>query len=545
MVENCNISARDGAITLKNTSHQLCENITVSNCVLSSTKSAFKFGTESYDGFRNVTARDLQITGGRDALALFSVDGARVENILIEDVTVTDTRCPLVVLLGSRLRTISGDPQTLAVGSVEGITVRNLTATGADRAIMMAGLTNHPVRGIHLENVDVTFNTTLSDLRLPPGDTVPENPDGYPSSSIFGNLNAWGLFVRHARDISLHNVTLQHETSLSARLAYLEDVGNVNLPPAIEAEADYNNDGYTITPSVIAIENGGATNVQAASAYLTYNLTATGTASTAISVYYGTTDGGYVPAAWPTSLTVVADAANIGTGSQFVSGLTSDTTYYYRFHAANSNEAAWATGAAAEFSTPFESGNAPSALSATNDRSPYVIDLSWTVNSQSHLGFVIERGTNGVDFTYLAFDAGSGADYSDSSCAPETTYYYRGAASNHFGLSEWSNIASADTTPIPDPPTAVNLGVSNVGVGKATVHGSITGRVHGKLYLCWEEHDAGTESSLSDWNNVVDMGVDVDNAVVAHTLYQLAETSTTSAARIGRQRRLLPPPTRC
>jgi len=528
LITDCDIRANDDCITLKNTSHQLCENVVVSNCVLSSSKSAFKFGTESYDGFKNVHASNLTITGGRDALALFSVDGAHMENILVEDVTITDTRCPLVVLLGARLRTIPGDPQTLETGSVKGITVRNVTATGAERAIMLAGLTNHPVREIHLENVDVTFKTDSSSNKEPlPNEVVEENPTGYPSSDIFGRLNAWGLFVRHARDISLHNVSLQHADSSAAPMAYFEDVDIMNLPSAIEAEAVYNNDGYTVAPAVIAIQNGSATNVQAGSAWLTYDLTATGTASTAVSVYYGKTDGGYVPAAWENSQLVVARNADIGTGSQFVSGLdAADTTYYYRFHAANSNESAWATGPAAEFSMPFVFGNAPSSLSATNDRSPYVIDLSWTINSQSHLGFVIERGTNGTDFTHLAFVARSAATYSDSSCAPESTYFYRVAASNHYGLSEWSNIAGADTTPVPDPPVAVNLGASGVGVGTATLHGSISGRVNGKLYLCWEEHDAAAESSLADWENVVDMGVDVDNAVVAHTLYRLADAAT-------------------
>jgi polygalacturonase len=79
VIDNCDITTHDDAITLKNTSHQASENITITNCRLNSQKSALKFGTESYSGFINVTARNLEIIGGRDAIALYSSDGARIE----------------------------------------------------------------------------------------------------------------------------------------------------------------------------------------------------------------------------------------------------------------------------------------------------------------------------------------------------------------------------------------------------------------------------------------------------------------------------------
>jgi len=257
-ITDCDITANDDCITLKNTSHRLCENIVVSNCILSSTKSAFKFGTESYDGFKNVHASNLTISGGRDALALFSVDGAHMENILIENIDITGARCPLVVHLGARLRSIAGDSHPLEIGSIEGIAVRNVNATGAMRAIILAGLDGHPVRNIHLDNVHIVIQSDSAAKKEPlPDEVVEERPTSYPSSDIFGRLNAWGLFVRHARNLTFANVTLRHNSSSTAPMAYLEDVDNINLPAAIESDAVYNNAGYAFRTTAVLLEDTG------------------------------------------------------------------------------------------------------------------------------------------------------------------------------------------------------------------------------------------------------------------------------------------------
>jgi polygalacturonase len=257
-IDNCDITTHDDAITLKNCSHRASKNVTVTNCRLNSIKSAFKFGTESYDGFINVTARNLKIKGGRDAIALFSVDGAKIENILIEDIEITDTKCPIVVFLGRRLRKIKGDEQTLKVGSVNGITIRNVKATGVKKAIILSGINDHNVNGIKLENVTASFveepakapkkrkkqskRKKKKESAQPASQAeikVKVDEKGYPSSSLFGTLNAWGLFVRNADNISLTNVNLTFEGKTTAHKAYLEKAGNVVLPENIKSEATF------------------------------------------------------------------------------------------------------------------------------------------------------------------------------------------------------------------------------------------------------------------------------------------------------------------
>lgn len=42
-------------------------------------------------------------------------------------------------------------------------------------------------------------------------DKVPEKPTFYPEFSMFDELPAWGLYMRHAKDIKISNLTLTCE----------------------------------------------------------------------------------------------------------------------------------------------------------------------------------------------------------------------------------------------------------------------------------------------------------------------------------------------
>ncbi len=104
---------------------------------------------------------------------------------------------------------------------------------------------------------------------------------------------------------------------------------------------------------------------------------------------------------------------------------------------------------------------APTSLTSTVDSadpSAQVIDLAWTDNSTDPAEdrFIVERALDGVTFQYLGQTAADTTAYADASVQPDTTYFYRVfAESDDGGLSDPSNVVSADTVPIPnDPPTA-------------------------------------------------------------------------------------------
>jgi len=76
------------------------------------------------------------------------------------------------------------------------------------------------------------------------------------------------------------------------------------------------------------------------------------------------------------------------------------------------------------------------------------IDLTWVDNSSTETAFLIERSPNGVnDWVQIAVTAADVTAYSDTTCDPDTTYYYRVRAyrSGDDQYSYFSNEAHATT----------------------------------------------------------------------------------------------------
>ncbi|HEX3983668.1 MAG TPA: glycosyl hydrolase family 28-related protein, partial [Acidisoma sp.] len=83
-----------------------------------------KFGTESNGGFRRVRIIDNHLQGCR-GLALETVDGAIVEDVLVRSLTMHDLRnAPIFLRLGARLR----GPAGLRPGRMRGITIEDVEA---------------------------------------------------------------------------------------------------------------------------------------------------------------------------------------------------------------------------------------------------------------------------------------------------------------------------------------------------------------------------------------------------------------------------------
>jgi FtsP/CotA-like multicopper oxidase with cupredoxin domain len=101
--------------------------------------------------------------------------------------------------------------------------------------------------------------------------------------------------------------------------------------------------------------------------------------------------------------------------------------------------------------TPPPPPAAPTDLTATPEAGPQV-SLAWTDNSTNETGFLIQRSTDGVNFSDLATVGANVINYVDLAVSGGNTYYYQVAAFNAGGPSAYSNIASA-TIPVPPPPT--------------------------------------------------------------------------------------------
>jgi polygalacturonase len=229
LISGCRINADDDGICLKSSNKdKRCEQVVIADCMVRSSASGIKFGTASHGGFRNIVIRRVKIYDTyRSAIALESVDGGEIGDVHIEDVVATNTGNALFVRLGHR-------NQSAAPGSIRDVVIKGLRvevpAGKPDKGYEMegpvvgpahnflpasiVGLPGHPVEGIRLEDVEIDYkgveDKAVGFVPLDSLERVPERESDYPEFSMFGELPAWGLYVRHVSGLELRHVVLRH-----------------------------------------------------------------------------------------------------------------------------------------------------------------------------------------------------------------------------------------------------------------------------------------------------------------------------------------------
>ena len=229
LIKDSFIDASDDAICLKSHSNDhLCEDIEIRNCIARSSASGFKFGTVSRGGFKNIRIINNKVFDTyRSAITIASVDGAEIENVIVDSLEAVNTGNAIFLRTGKRwggakqgyLRNITLSNIKVEVplekpdagysyeGPVEDLP-RNVSPAG------IVGIPDLPIENITLKNVEIVYPGGGNKLYAYRGTSakelaeIPEMIDYYPEFSQFKELPAWGLFIRHAKGITLDNVRL-------------------------------------------------------------------------------------------------------------------------------------------------------------------------------------------------------------------------------------------------------------------------------------------------------------------------------------------------
>ncbi len=131
------------------------------------------------------------------------------------------------------------------------------------------------------------------------------------------------------------------------------------------------------------------------------------------------------------------------------------------------------------------------------------LTVNWTDNASNEVNNVVERSTNGIDFTVIATLGANVTSYNDTSLVPNTLYYYRVKASTSTESSAYSATASITTPPVPSAPTKATApnpaaGYIFVELAGGNVTLKWTGSSNTTTYAVYFGTDASNLTKLAD-----------------------------------------------
>lgn len=184
VVYNCRFDVGDDAICLKSGRDEYgrrrgrpCEEIVISDCIVYHGHGGFTVGSEMSGGVRNVVVRRCTFLG-TDLGVRFKTTRGRggvVEKIWISDIVMKDIPTDAIGFNmyyggGSPIPDPGGpaEPRSPAAVSindgtpqVRDVFLKNIICKGAQRAVQIEGLPEMPIRGIELDNVQISSRTGL------------------------------------------------------------------------------------------------------------------------------------------------------------------------------------------------------------------------------------------------------------------------------------------------------------------------------------------------------------------------------------------------
>ncbi|MBK8484448.1 MAG: right-handed parallel beta-helix repeat-containing protein [Saprospiraceae bacterium] len=249
-ITNCFINASDDGICIKSEDFslsQICDSIYIADCTIRSSASAVKFGTSLVSGARNVVIRNIKIYDTfRSAIAIEATQGGFIENVLVENIVAKNTGNAIFMRIG-RVRGAE------KAGPLRNVTIRNMKVIvpfekpdinykirGPElpffHNIFPSSITGNPgvyVENVIIENIKIRYpgkgNKAFSNLPLYRIKDVPELETSYPEFSMFGELPAWGFYVRHVKGILFKNIDLKIKEPDYRPAMVFDDTHNLRL----------------------------------------------------------------------------------------------------------------------------------------------------------------------------------------------------------------------------------------------------------------------------------------------------------------------------
>ncbi len=108
------------------------------------------------------------------------------------------------------------------------ILISNVTSSNAAQLpSIIAGVSDHPIEDLKFS--DLYLHQAGGAGEAMAAIAPSENADKYPEPTMFGDLPATGMFMRHAKNIELSNIEIATESADARPAFYLDDVDSADF----------------------------------------------------------------------------------------------------------------------------------------------------------------------------------------------------------------------------------------------------------------------------------------------------------------------------
>jgi len=173
-----------------------------------------KFGTATYGALTNINIQDNYVKDVQyAAMAVESRQGSDVSKVAFSRIEFANTGGAFFVYLAQQNETApTGDVPKL--GSVDSISFTDIAGATASwgnsphQGTLVTGniynAVTYPITNLSFTRVALTFDGGLASVPAAP---VEATPNQYPESNMFGDLPAWGYYLRHVNGVTFDSCT--------------------------------------------------------------------------------------------------------------------------------------------------------------------------------------------------------------------------------------------------------------------------------------------------------------------------------------------------
>ncbi|MHB1457189.1 MAG: glycoside hydrolase family 28 protein [Armatimonadota bacterium] len=248
-ISDCTIFCGDDAICFQNMSDDHpTQDIVITNCIMSTRWAAIRSGGAHRGGIRNVTVSNCVIKDTYGCGIKLQISGnGDMENMTFSNIVMENVSTPIALRFGNCHYNGEKRDETHPWGTMRNIMFSNIWASILPEAdlkraleihgmhpnegrqcLSICGIPKHPIEGVTMSDVHFIYpcgGTNEDAANLNP----PEHEDDYPEYYMWGVLPAYGLYARHAKDLTLNNTRFEQRTADHRPAIVCDDVDGLDL----------------------------------------------------------------------------------------------------------------------------------------------------------------------------------------------------------------------------------------------------------------------------------------------------------------------------